>query len=757
MAESHAVAKQALEKLEDQLTCAICFNAFKDPKLLQCFHVYCKDCLQQLVITDRQGQLSLRCPTCRQSTLLPSTTGVSGLQPAFHIHHLMEIQEALKKIKEPKKVTCGKCRKSPQPATNYCRDCGEFICSVCSTVHSQWGDFINHKVVAIEQLEQNVEQFDALKKVTLYCSLHPGKELELYCDTCGELICHNCTVNKHCRPEHKYDLVGDTFQRYKAEIIASLEPVEKQLGVASKALGQFDLRSHELDDLQVAIEGNIHQQIRQLQELLEARKAELIDQLQQLIQVKKKNLAAQKNEVETVHAQLASCLSFVRESLRTGSQGEVIKMKKAVVKQIKEMTDNFKPDMLPPCEPANVKFIASTEVTQVCQQFGRVFLQQISLEKCNATGKGLEVAKPGERATAVLHVVDQKGKACSTPVETLTCELVSERTGEKIDCFVKKTEAIGQYEISYQATSRGRHQLHIKVEGEHIKGSPFLVTVKLPVQKLGTPIKTIRGVKGPWGVAINQRGEIIVTECGGHCISIFSSTGEKLRRFGSKGSGHGQFSGLHGVAVDDDSNILAVEDEGCRIQKFTSTGKFIKAVGRRGKNQLEFKIPIGVVVHPLNKRIYVADRGNHRIQILNPDLTFSSSFGSQGSGSGQLSYPWDVAFDSHGNVYVADSDNNRIQVFTAEGQFLRKFGKEGSGNGELNFPASISIDSEDVVYVTENNNHRVSVFTCEGEFLTSFGKRGGGPGQFHHPREIAIDKNGVVYISDMSNNRLQLF
>ena len=757
MAESQAVAKQALQKLEDQLNCAICLDAFKDPKLLQCFHVYCKDCLQRLVVKDRQGQPSLRCPTCRQSTLLPPATGVSGLQPAFHIHHLMEIQEALEKVKEPKKVTCGKCIKSPQPATNYCRDCGEFICSVCSIVHSRWDVFGNHEVVAIDQLEQKVKEFDALKKVTLYCSLHPGKELELYCKTCGELICLHCTVNKHCRPEHKYDLVGDTFQRHKAEIIASLEPVEKQLGVVSKALEQFDLRSHELDNLQVAIEGNIQQQIQRFQELLEARKAELIDQLQQLIQVKKKNLAAQKDEVETVHAQLASCLSFVRESLRTGSQGEVMKMKKAVVKQIKEMTDNFKPDMLPPRELANVKFIASPELTQACQQFGDVYIHEALPEKCYATGKGLEVAELGERATVVLHVVDQKGKACSTPVETLTPELVSESTGEKIDRSVKKTDASDQYKISYQATSRGRHQLHIKVKGEHIKGSPFPVTVKLPVQKLGTPIKTISGVKGPWGVAVNQRGEIIVAESDGHCVSIFSPAGEKLRSFGSLGLGHGQFSGPRGVAVDDDGNILVIEKNGFRMQKFTSTGKFIKAVGREGQNVLEFNIPVAVVIHHLNKRIYVADRKNHRIQILNSDLTFSSSFGSGGSGNGQFDYPWDVACDSTGNVYVADSGNHRIQVFTAEGRFLRKFGKKGSGNGEFDLPASISIDSEDVVYVTDCNNNRISVFTCEGEFLTSFGRHGSGPGQFRDPRGIAVDKNGVVYVSDHDNNRLQLF
>ena len=65
----------------------------------------------------------------------------------------------------------------------------------------------------------------------------------------------------------------------------ALEPIEKQLGTVSESLEQFGLRSQELDDLEVALEANIGQEIRKLQELLEARKAELIGQLQQYIQV----------------------------------------------------------------------------------------------------------------------------------------------------------------------------------------------------------------------------------------------------------------------------------------------------------------------------------------------------------------------------------------------------------------------------------------------------------------------------------------
>ena len=755
MAESRAVAKQAIKKLEDQLTCAICLDAFKDPKLLQCFHVYCKDCLQRLVVQDQQGQLSLSCPTCRQSTVLPQATGVSGLQSAFHVHHLLEIKDALEKVKEPQKVKCDKC-KTPKPATSYCRDCGEFICATCTTVHREWDAFTKHEVVAMEQFESKVKQLDALKKVTLYCPLHQGKELEIYCETCEELICHNCTVSKHCRPEHKYVLVSDTFEKHKAEITTSLDKVEEKLGLTNEALDQLDVRSQDLDDKQAAIEENIQRERKLLIEAIEARTTELIGKADSYTKMKKKNLTAQRNDLETVQTQLASCLSFVRDSLKRGSEGEVMKMKNGVMKQIKEMTDNFKPDMLPPCENANVKFTSSLpiQVNQL-QQIGEVYLQKVSPEKCYAIGKGLETAELGERATAVLNVVDEKENACPIEVESLTCELVSETTGEKKDCSVKKT-GDSRYEISYQPASRGRHQLHIKVEGDHIKGSPFPVTVKLPVKKLGTPIKTISGVNRPWGVAINQEGEVIVSESNGHCVSIFSPAGEKLRSFGAFGSGRGQFNSPRGMAVDDDGNILVVDERNHRIQKFTSDGKFITAVGKKGNKPLEFTNPYAIAIHPLNKKVYVADL-NHHVQILNPDLTFSSSFGSYGSDNGQFHLPWDVAFDSTGNVYVADAANHCIQVFTAEGEYLRKFGKRGSGNGELCGPSGIAIDSDNVAYVTEDNNHRVSVLMRDGKFLTSFGKTGSGPGQFIEPLGVAVDKNGVVYVSDYGNDRLQYF
>ena len=757
MAKSQVVANMALKKLEDQLTCAICLDDFKDPKLLQCFHVYCKDCLQRLVVQDHQGQLSLSCPTCRQSTVLPKATGVSGLQSAFHVHHLLEIKDALEKVKEPQEIICAKCVKTRRQATSYCQDCGEFICELCTTTHSEWKEFSRHEVLSVDKLENKVKQLVSPKKVTLYCPHHEDMKLDLYCESCKQLICLHCTIKMH--KDHQNDLVADTFKRHRSEITTALEPVDANLGLVNAAIEQIDTKSKDISNQQTVNRLEIERQVQELKDLLEARKNELIDQVDQNTQEKLKNLATQRDGLEAVQTQLASCLSFVRDSLKTDSQGEVMKMKNGVMEKIKEMTDNFNPDILPPCENANVKFTSSLpiQVSQL-QQFGKVVLQQTSPEKCYATGKGLETAEPFERATAIVNVVGHRGEACPIPVESLSCELMSETTGEKKDCSVKKT-GDSRYEISYQPASRGRHQLHIKVEGDHIKGSPFSVTV---IRNFDTPIKTICNVRGPHGVAVTHNGEIVVAERNAHSVSIFSPTGEKLRSIGSnfEASKDGELTKPSGVVVEDDGNILVADSSTNSVQRFTRSGRVIGGVGKRGNHSLEFANPIGIALHPHNKTIHIVDNNNHRIQVLSRDMTFLHSFGGKLRSAGskkQFYYPWDLTIDSSGKMYVADCSNHCIQVLSEDGKFQRRFGEKGGGPGQLCNPKSITIDRYNVIYVTEGGNHRVSVFTCEGKFLTSFGSQGSGPGQFEGPCGIAVDRNGVVYVSDTDNNRLQLF
>ena len=97
--------------------------------------------------------------------------------------------------------------------------------------------------------------------------------------------------------------------------------------------------------------------------------------------------------------------------------------------------------------------------------------------------------------------------------------------------------------------------------------------------KLGDSILAIGGVDDPCGIAVNQRGEVVVTDRNRHCVSVFSPSGEKLQSFGKHGSGQGEFDNPCGVAVDGERNILVADGNNQRIQKFTAEGQFLAAVG----------------------------------------------------------------------------------------------------------------------------------------------------------------------------------
>ena len=746
MAEPVSVADQALKKLADQLECSICLDSFTNPKLLQCFHVFCKDCLEPLVLRSQHG-LSLRCPNCRRSTLLPEN-GVSGLQPAFHIHHLFEIRDALQKVKqgpEGQKTRCEKCKK--REVNGFCRDCGKFVCEACIEVHKTWEEYSTHKVISLEQLKSDATEMVPPTKKILYCSKHPGKELDLFCETDQELICRDCIVKTH--RDHQYDLVSEAFPKHRDTVASHLEPVRQQLNTIDKAVQDLGTAQDQIMEQRAAIEADIQRKVRQLHEVLEVRKAELIGHLDQMTQQKLKTLSIQRDELELVQTRLNSCLQFVSDSLKTGSEGEILAMEKPVVQQVKEMCAEFDTNKLAPQEQADMALTASSELLPACQQFGQVYRHLVCPEKCYATGKGLEVATVGEQNTVSVHAIDIEGSKCAKPLPLISCELVPS-SGERIKCEVKPSKS-SEYQVDYRPTRRGRYQLHIKVCDHHIGGSPFTVVA---LRKLETPTRTITGLNGPKGVAVDKRGHIIIAEQSRHCISVYSS-GKRIRSFGQKGSSPGQLKIPRGVAVDRAGNILVVDKDNHRIQKFTADGRYMASVGSKGDKPLQFSLPAGIGISP-SEKVYVCDSNNHRVQILNPDLTFSTSFGSEGSGDGQFYHPFDVAFDSRGSVYVADSDNNCIQVFTEEGRFLRKFGKEGKGDGELNDPVGIAIDSDDVVYIVEAGNHRISIFTSEGHFLRSFGTLGEGPGQFNSPYRIAVDKDGLMYVCDYNNGRLQI-
>ncbi len=410
----------------------------------------------------------------------------------------------------------------------------------------------------------------------------------------------------------------------------------------------------------------------------------------------------------------------------------MLMMKENTLQQVQDLTTTFLPDVLMPSTEADIKFSPSSDIDTVCKNYGVLIVPKVDPSKCYATGVG-------EKSSACLHLVNVTGGPCEEVVKSIKCELVSEIYDTKVQCHIER-KGLSEYKISYQPATKGKHQLHICVNGQNIGGSPYRVSaVPPPIKQLGTLIFSIKEVQEPWAIAIDQQGCLIVTEYGRNCVSVFTPRGMKIKSFGKPGIDHVEFTRPSGVTVDDKGNILVADDNN-RIQKLDEEGNFLQMTF------LDCKNIRGITFNAFNKRIYVT--GDDCVQVLNSDLTLFDKLGGFFSPNG-------IACDSTGKVYVADSGNNRIRVFTPEGRGYSMFASCGTSRDSrstLKFPVGIAVNSHNQVYVCEHGNHYITVFNTEGHFLTSFGGNIG-----ICPRGLAVDESGVVYVCDYSNSTIHLF
>lgn len=189
-------------------------------------------------------------------------------------------------------------------------------------------------------------------------------------------------------------------------------------------------------------------------------------------------------------------------------------------------------------------------------------------------------------------------------------------------------------------------------------------------------------------------------------------------------------------------------------QAFTFSSSF----GSLGSGNGQFNLLNQIAVDPTGT-IYAADGGNNRIQKLSPDGAFLEQIGGPGDGDGQLAFPYGVAVDPTGSLlYVTENgSHNRVSEFTTSGSFVRSWGGTGNGDGQFNVPSGVGVASNGDVYVADNSNDRIQEFTSTGAFVRKWGSSGSGDGQFAGPDGVAVDSAGNVWVTEDQNHRIQEF
>ena len=190
-------------------------------------------------------------------------------------------------------------------------------------------------------------------------------------------------------------------------------------------------------------------------------------------------------------------------------------------------------------------------------------------------------------------------------------------------------------------------------------------------------------------------------------ILKFDSSGKLLKSFGA-----GLLLFPHGLHVDRDGNVWVTDGlgrgtKGHQVFKFSPDGKVLMTLGKPnkpGNGPDEFNAPSAVVTAP-NGDIFVADghggNTNARIVKFTKDGKFIKTWGSKGSGPGELDIPHAIAMDSQGRLFVGDRQNNRIQIFDQDGKYLDQW-------AQFSRPSGIFIDAKDNIYVADSESESVS-------------------------------------------------
>ncbi len=322
--------------------------------------------------------------------------------------------------------------------------------------------------------------------------------------------------------------------------------------------------------------------------------------------------------------------------------------------------------------------------------------------------------------------------------------------------------------------------------------------------RTGKLLKEIQAANN--GAVADSRGQIYLISSKEGKVREYSEIGEPVGTFGTKGKGKMEFKNLRDIAIDEAGMVYLSDDENKKVvainivsaetgpelpmaalldrfmiagpsaklavkaDLFTVTpdNKIVawlpeakelavfdkdvkKTLVREGKLQGQVRSPRGISVDAKGL-IYVADTGNDRVQIFNPDGTYNNMFGESGSGDGQFRQPSSVAVNATGNIYVADTKNKKVKAFSPDGMFLFAAGPQ-MGNVLLANPVAVRCDENKNVYILDSVLKKVVVMDSMGKFLRIWDDSG----NLQDPVSLAYDGKGFFYILDKGSLNVKIF
>jgi DNA-binding beta-propeller fold protein YncE len=275
--------------------------------------------------------------------------------------------------------------------------------------------------------------------------------------------------------------------------------------------------------------------------------------------------------------------------------------------------------------------------------------------------------------------------------------------------------------------------------------------------KLPDPLP--RGFTNEWG-SLGERATTPKAEMR-NCILVVDGQGKLIESWTQWDklfiAAGGTGGGPHKVKIspyDPQRHVWIVNDARQVIYKFTNDGKqLVQTLGETdvaGDDEKHFGLPQDIAFLPDGSLLVADGLRNTRIVKLDKDGKFIKQWGTRGNGPGQFNGLHGIDADRNGKVYVADRGNNRIQIFDSNGTHLDTW-------PNLRFPNHVVAAPDGTVWVSDGTNARLLHYDANGKLLYFWGTYGTYPGAFWELHQFSVDSEGNLYTADSFGGRTQKY
>ena len=354
------------------------------------------------------------------------------------------------------------------------------------------------------------------------CTKH-NDPLKVYCETCDQVICACCIISEEHKEHHlTCKLISECYPAHYQQLQANLDQLKHKTAEMNAAVTTLVTREREVVQQGEEVKIQIHTHAQQLIDQVQKSERHLLQQVDTLVEQKLQSLKKQTEQADRVHSQLKACQEMVQQSLKEWSQLQVMIEKENIMYEMKAVGENFEPTLFQPIEGLNIEFTQASNITDSIGEVTSYSFGKATLNTCTMP------CSPNTPSTVTLALQSHDGSPFSLPPSLISCKLCCLSDNQPIPCRMDQIQQ-GKHNINFTPCTTGAYQLIVRLGGVDISGSPFTLPVISPSSVLrGKPLKTVTGLRGPWGVTVCDNGDIVLAEWSAHCVSIINKKGKKI-------------------------------------------------------------------------------------------------------------------------------------------------------------------------------------------------------------------------------------